>query len=57
MKQAPLWSSEGDQFRAATWKRLPEKVRTEIVAQLARVVVSSLIRSDENIQNPKEEKV
>jgi hypothetical protein len=56
MKQGSLWSSEGDRARAARWKRLPEKVRTEIVAQLARLVVKSLIRADENIQNPKEEK-
>ena len=56
MKQASLWSSEGDRIRAATWKRLPEKVRNEVVAQLVSLVVNSLIRADENIQNPKEEK-
>ncbi len=48
MKQASLWSSEGDRVRAGTWKRLPEKVRTEIVAQLVRLVVVSLIRRDKD---------
>lgn len=56
MKQASLWSGEGDPARAARWKRLPERVRAEIVAQLARLVVKSLIRAGENIPGPKEEK-
>lgn len=56
MKQASLWSSAGDRARVARWERLPEKVRAELIAQLARLVVKSVIRADENIQNPKEEK-
>lgn len=54
MKQASLWTSEGD--RAATWNRLPEKVRAEIVAQFVRLVAISLIGAEENVQNPKKEK-
>ena len=56
MKQGSLWSSEGDRDRAARWKRLPEKVRAELIAQLARLVVKSLIRANEKDQKPKEEK-
>ena len=56
MKQAGLWSSEGDRVVAARWKRLPEKVRTEIVAQLVRAVVSAVIRANEKTQEAKEEK-
>ena len=54
MKQASLWNSEGDRARAATWKRLPEKVRAEIVAQFVRLVVKSATQGHENIQNTKE---
>jgi hypothetical protein len=56
MKQTSLWSGEGDGARATRWKRLPEKVRAELIAQLARLVVKSLIRADDNIQKPKQEK-
>jgi len=56
MKQASLWSSEADPARAAMWRRLPEKVRAEIIDQLARLVVKSLIRVDETIQKPKDDK-
>jgi len=38
------------------WRRLPEKVRAEIIDQLARLVVKSLIRVDETIQKPKDDK-
>lgn len=56
MKQASFWSSEGDGARAARWKRLPEKVRAELISQLACLVVKSLIRADEKVPKPKEEK-
>jgi hypothetical protein len=35
------------------WKGLPENVRTEVVAQLARLIVNSLIRADESRHNTK----
>lgn len=56
MKQASLWSSEEDRAHAARWKRLPETVRAELVAQLARLVVKSLMRTTEKHQSPKEER-
>lgn len=56
MKQASLWSSEDDRARVVTWKKWPEQVRTEVVAQLGRLIVKSLLRANEKQNVEKEEK-
>jgi hypothetical protein len=56
MKQGSLWSSDDERARAGTWKRLPEQVRTEVVAQLGRLIVKSLLRVDENQKVEEERK-
>jgi hypothetical protein len=56
MKQASLWDSERDRVSAATWKRLPEKVRAEIVAQLVRLVVVSLTDKQKVMSHEDKEK-
>ena len=55
MKQGSLWSSHDEPPRAGTWKKLQVQVRSEIVAQLGRLIVKSLLRANEN-QKIEEEK-
>lgn len=50
MKQTSLWICEGDRVGDARWKKLPEKVRAELVGQLVRLIVKSLISVSENNQ-------
>ena len=56
MKQASLWNNDEDRVRDATWTRMPEHVRAEIVAHLVRLVVVSLIDQGNRTQAADEEK-
>lgn len=45
MRQIMLWTPECEETRTDVWCRLSEESRAELVAQLVRLVVESVVRA------------